>query len=697
MKTYIVEKSEQEFPEEGLTPLAMKKLPAGAIHPSGWLERQLQIALQGLPGQLWKTGAFLQETNGWLTPEKIFIGSWNNTDRPWEEQAYYLRTLVLLAIYTQDEQTLAVVEKYMKKLLESREEDGWFGPQSLKYFHSDDPEEKATMLDLWPGMVMCEAVLSWYEYTKEEVYLDMLHRFFYFCLAIPDEEFIPAKKPGKGFSWLPSIQHPRSCDILPAIYRVIEATGDHALFPLVHRFYRKWHGAASEFMNIHTVNFAQQFAYSTYYSRLAHEKYLHDSACYWYDQHMMVWGTVPRGSFCADENIRKNCTDPRYGMESCTFSELLRSFCYLGEMDMDPVWADRAEDVLFNHYPASYTHDMKKVHYITSSNQVMLDDYLYHNVANSSHMFAYTDTNDRCCLHNAGLAWELYASNMMTSVHDGGICAYLHGPYTAHLTAGQEKVPLKCISETSYPFRDRIRFTLQMEKPCSFPFYIRVPRWCSEPEFFLNGQKVTVGGNNIQGNFFVLEKEWCSNDTIEVYFPSKITVSRNIRNGGITVNKGALSYSLQIREKVNIVVSSRERNNPAKAQWDEKNSAEGDIWTELLPDSDWNYGLLPEEGFIFEELPLPEEYPFYWETPPNIIRAKGRKIPNWTLQDHMCAELQKSPVKSNEKTEDLTLIPMGCARLRLSVFPVIADTPWANEWKKVPEMTLPEERPPIRL
>lgn len=697
MKISIVEKLEQKFPETGLAPLAMKKLPAGTIKPAAWLKRQLEIALQGLPGQLWKKGEFLKDSNGWLNPEKIYIGSWNNTDRPWEEQAYYLRQFSLLAVYTQDEQSLSVVDKYMTKMLESCEADGWFGPQSLKYFHSDDPEEKATMVDLWPHMVMCEAVLSWYEYTGKKEYLDMLHHFLHFCLALPDKEFIPAKKPGKGFSWLPSIQHPRACDIIPSIYRVIEETGDTSLYPLVHRFYRKWYGAASEFMNIHTVNFAQQFAYSTYYSRLAHEKYLHDSAHYWYDQHMMVWGTVPRGSFCADENIRKNCTDPRYGMESCTFSELTRSFNYLGEMDMETVWADRTEDILFNHYPAAYTCDMKKVHYVTSSNQVMLDDYLYHNVANASHMFAYTDNNDRCCLHNAGLAWFLYTSYMMTKVCDGGICAWLHGPYTANLTAGRENIALTCISETSYPFRDRIRFTLKMEKKVTFPFYIRIPRWCSKPEFFLNGERVTVAENHVQGKFLVLEKEWYNNDTLEVYFPSEITVSNNIRNGGITVNKGPLSYSLQIREKVNTVVSSKLKDDPAKILWNEKNSTDGDIWTELLPESDWNYGLLPEEGFVFEECPLPEEYPFYWETPPMVIRAKGRLIPNWTLQDHMCAELQKSPVKSDEKTQTLTLIPMGCARLRLSVFPVIADTPWANEWKKVPETTDMKDRPPIRL
>ena len=202
MKISIVEKLEQKFPETGLTPLAMKKLPAGKIKPAGWLKRQLEIALQGLPGQLWKKGEFLKDSNGWLNPEKIYIGSWNNTDRPWEEQAYYLRTLTLLAIYTQDDETCALVDKYMIKMLESREEDGWFGPQSLKYFHSDDPEEKETMLDLWPHMVMSEAVLSWYEYTGEKKYLDMLHRFLHFCLALPDDRFIPARKPGKSFSWM---------------------------------------------------------------------------------------------------------------------------------------------------------------------------------------------------------------------------------------------------------------------------------------------------------------------------------------------------------------------------------------------------------------------------------------------------------------------------------------------------------------
>ena len=697
MRTFVIEKIKRENPGNDLTPLAMKRLPAKNIKVSGYLKRQLEIALEGLPGKLWKNGEYLRESNGWLNPEKIYVGSWNNTDRPWEEQAYYLRTFVLLAILTEDGESLAVARKYMQKLLDSREEDGWFGPQSLKYSHSDDPEEKETIHDIWPHMVICEAVLFWYEYTDDFAFIEMLQNFFHFCIKAPDDKFIPFKKPGKGFSWLSSIQHPRSCDMIPSVYRVIEITGDKTLFSLVHRLYQRWYGPACEFMNIHTVNFAQQFAYRTYYSRLAHEKYLEDSASYWYDQHMMVWGTVPRGMFCADENIRRNCTDPRYGMESCTFSEFTRSFTYLAEMNMEAKWGDRTEDILFNHYPAAYTKDMKKVHYITSSNQVMLDDYLYHNVANKSHMFAYTSVGDRCCLHNAGLAWPLFISSMLARVYDGGICAFLHGPYAAEITAGKEEKRMKLISETSYPFRDKIRFRMEMQENISFPFYIRIPRWSYHTKIFFNGKEVSLEHTDIAGKFLGLENDWKNHDEIIVEFPSEITVNRNIRNGGVTVDKGPLSYSLQIPEEVREVVSSKEQDDPAKEIWNENTSFDGNIWTELHPGCAWNYGLLPEEGFVFEECPLPEEYPFYWETPPIIIRAKGRLIPNWTLQDHMCAELQKSPVKSDEKTQTLTLIPLGCARLRLSVFPVIADTPWANEWKKVPETTDMKDRPPIRL
>lgn len=690
-----------------LMPNAMHKLPSGSIKPCSWLKQQLEIAFNGIPGQYWKKSPYLSSNNGWLHPERMDEQNMSNTDRAWEEQAYYLRGFAKFAALTDDPEAVALMNTYMDKMLDSRMVDGWFGPQSLKTIRSSNKDEKDTFIDLWPHMVMTEAIITWYEYTGNIQLIEMLRQFMYFCMNAPDSQILPLKKPGKDFSWLSSVQYSRACDILPSIYKVMEITGDEKLVELVHRIYMKWSlmlyeegnlstcdCPATEFLTTHTVNFAQMFAYRTYYSRVMHKKWLRDSAHYWYDQHMQVWGTLPRGIFCADENIRRKCTDPRYGMESCTIPEFMRSFNYLGEMNMETVWADRTEDILFNHYPAAYTENMQKLHYITCANQVMLDDYLYHDVANQAHTFAYSDTENRCCIHNAGSGWPLYIEYMMTKVSDGGVCAWLHGAYTAKLTAGKNNTPIKWVCETLYPFRDKLSFTLETKDDVDFPFYIRIPRWCKNPEVTVNGEKISVD-KNVAGQFLRIDKTWKNADKVDVILPSEITVSENIRNGGITIDKGAFSYSLQIREVPNDVVSSA-GDNPEKVMWDENSDYSGKKWTELLPGSRWNYGIIPEAGFVFEEKEMPHGTPFFWQTPPMVIKAKGRLITAWKLQDHMCAKLQQSPIKSDEKIEEIILIPLGCARLRISVFPVIFNGLGAREWLEVPENTPLSEREKIR-
>ena len=46
----------------------------------------------------------------------------------------------------------------------------------------------------------------------------------------------------------------------------------------------------------------------------------------------------------------------------------------------------------------------------------------------------------------------------------------------------------------------------------------------------------------------------------------------------------------------------------------------------------------------------------------------------------MVGPLQQSPAKSSEPIEEITLIPMGAARLRISSFPTIGNGPDAHEW-----------------
>jgi hypothetical protein len=74
--------------------------------------------------------------------------------------------------------------------------------------------------------------------------------------------------------------------------------------------------------------------------------------------------------------------------------------------------------------------------------------------------------------------------------------------------------------------------------------------------------------------------------------------------------------------------------------------------------------------------------PFTPETAPIKIEATGRRIPNWHADaNHVIGKLQRSPIKSDQPAEKIVLIPMGAARLRLSMFPVIGAGAGAHEWE----------------
>ena len=102
-----------------------------------------------------------------------------------------------------------------------------------------------------------------------------------------------------------------------------------------------------------------------------------------------------------------------------------------------------------------------------------------------------------------------------------------------------------------------------------------------------------------------------------------------------------------------------------------------------MPGSAWNYGLIldpqdPAGSFRIERKPgPPATQPFTPEKAPLALLVKARKIPDWRLdpKTNIVGLLPQSPVRSSEPVEEVTLIPMGAARLRISSFPIIGDAP----------------------
>jgi hypothetical protein len=51
----------------------------------------------------------------------------------------------------------------------------------------------------------------------------------------------------------------------------------------------------------------------------------------------------------------------------------------------------------------------------------------------------------------------------------------------------------------------------------------------------------------------------------------------------------------------------------------------------------------------------------------------ARRVPGWKEEGRMAGLVPPSPAAGEGPIEEVELVPMGCARLRISVFPVIGD------------------------
>lgn len=642
-----------------LQPLNFIKLPAGSIKPQGWVLKYLELQRDGLTGKLGTISAWLdKKNNAWFSTD-------GKGDHGWEEVPYWLKGYGDLGYVLNDPAIIAETKLWIEKVFASQQPDGYFGP---KLSDEDIKVRKKEIPDLWPNMLMLWCLQSYYEYSHDERVIPFMKKYFQWQMKMPDEKLLKTY-------W----ENSRGGDNLYSIYWLYNRTGEKWLLDLAQKIHRNtadW-TQKNNLPNWHNVNIAQCFREpATYFMQMKDSSYLNAT----YNDFNIIrnlYGQVPGGMFGADENARRGYDDPRQGVETCGMVEQMASDELLTGITGDPFWADHCETVAFNSYPAAIMPDFKGLRYLTAPNMVVSDSRNHApGLQNEGPFLMMNPFSSRCCQHNHSMGWPYYAEHLWMASPDNGVAAILFSSCEANVKVGTGKGQTVSLKETTnYPFDETIKIEVITSAPVSFPMYVRIPGWCSNAVLKINGtaQQVTFAA----GSYARIERKWKQGDVVELVLPMKLTKDTWTKNkNSVSINYGPLTFSLKIAEVYKQMDSKKSAIGDSK--WQE--NVDQSLWPsfEIYPASMWNYGLsltdrpLEEQFEVVKKAWPTDNFPFTQETVPLMIKAKGKIIPEWILDKYgLCDVLPQSPVQVSTAEQQVELIPMGAARLRITSFPVV--------------------------
>jgi len=635
------------------------KLPLGAVKPSGWLKSQLEAQASGLTGNI---------DDFWPDLTK---SAWHGGDGDaWERGPYFLDGLVPLAYLLDDKRLIEKVKNWIEPILASSSDTGWYGPAKNK--------------DRWPLSVANKVLMQYYDATGDKRAIDVLTKYFRYLHNAPpdwphkDWRGVRAMENAVTGYWL--YRQTGEKWILEAIESIQNNGADWT------SYYEKfpWDSAAAadkkiphdgtpEGMSAHGVNNAMAIKYPGLWYQQSMDERFRKAVFSGIEKYDINHGQAG-GKFSADEHLSGN--SPAQGTELCTVVEYMFSLEELYAIFGDNRLADRLELLTYNALPGATTPDMWSHQYDQQSNQVMVSAAKREWSSNDDYSNIYgLMPNFACCLANMHQGWPKFVEAMWMATNDNGLALVAYGPSIVKAKVGKDK-EVTITEETDYPFNGSVKLAISTEKSVRFPVYLRIPGWADSVIIKFKKKTVVVKG----ASEYKINEKWSNGDQITLDVPMNIRVEKRYNNS-LTVLRGPLCFSLRIaKEYKNVRINY------------DNFSYKGSIDWEIYPKSAWNYGLLIDKENIMRGLKIAMnpigKYPFsdkgdmIWsadslkyfssaQDAPVVITARGIRIPEWTMKNNSADIPPLSPVKPVGDPEIISLVPYGCARLRITEFPVM--------------------------
>jgi hypothetical protein len=257
---------------------------------------------------------------------------------------------------------------------------------------------------------------------------------------------------------------------------------------------------------------------------------------------------------------------------------------------------------------------------------------------------------------------------MWMATYDNGLAATCYGPCRVTAFAA-DHVPVVITCQTDYPFNETVDISVRPARRAAFPLCFRIPGWCAAPSLKVNGKTVMV--ERTTNGFARVNRSWKPGDTVRLglpmvprlcrgrdaasgppydgaHRPTAITIPEQTTTRGVpyaSVSYGPLLFALPIPD-------AADANTPDSS-------------------TRWQFALdMQTPGLAVERTAMPAK----WDWPLNAplkLRANAVEI-TWK-PDPKAPHLPLLPAVRSKPAEPVTLIPYGCTKFRLSMFPVTAE------------------------
>lgn len=653
-------------PFEPPTRPAFIPLPPGAVEPQGWLRDWCLTAKEGYTGHMDEVDDEFKRA--WAVDHKMTGEQlrWYNGAWPYEGGGYWFDGLVRLGFALHDNALIEQAKRRLDVVANNMNTNSLLFLWWLDRNNPDDRKAVTEALDGWPLWscgLLGRAMTAYYAGSGDKQILRALEMAYGSdpdCLRSITGN---VSNPWSAYDTYTWTGNKVIAEALNAMFKE-EGAG---LLPNINRYRRAPElTPGATVANAHLVEFIESVTpWAVGYLWTGNTNYL-QAALGW---HALIERIAmqPHGVPVSDEYYGP--TGAFRGSETCDVANYIWSQTALLAVTGEGRMADRLERAFFNAGPAAVSRDFKTHIYFQSPNRFASGSPNFpHGPQAGGGVYKQKHT-PLCCTAALNRIVPIYVVNMWMATYDNGLAATCYGPCKVTALAANH-VPVEITCTTDYPFNETIEMIVRPSQKAAFPLYFHIPGWCTKPELSVNGSAIRIQAN--AKGFACVKRSWTAGDTVRLLFPMTAVVETGRDNspdssykgdyalasvtipGGDSVTRGLpyasvsygpLLFALAIPDTI-------DANTPD-------------------PTARWKYALnilAPELQVVRSPMPAQWNWPL---ASPLKLQVKATEA-DWNPAPEV-PTLPGLPVVRQKPDETITLVPYGCTKFRISMFPVTAE------------------------